>query len=154
MNAFTPKGDFWSGLALGALGIYIMVEAWGWTYLGEDGPGPGFFPRWYGAVMLVFSLLLVAGTVLKSDRSAPRRPVQWRELGRALTCWTALVVSVAILKFVGFIISFALLTWFIIAVMFRRPQREALTYAVGGAVGFHALFSWALDLQLPVGSLF
>ena len=154
MNPFLRRGDFWSGLALAALGIYIMVEAWGWTYMGEDGPGPGFFPRWYGAVMVVFSLLLVAGTVLKSDPSAPHKPLKWRELGRALSCWGALAVSIAIFKFVGFMISFALLTWFIIAVMFRRPQPEALAYAIGGAVGFYALFSGALSLQLPAGSLF
>ena len=154
MNAFIRKGDFWSGLALAALAIYIMVQAWGWTYLAEDGPGPGFFPRWYGAVMLVFSLLLVAGAALRTDPEPMRTPPQWRELGRALACWSALAISVAILKYVGFMIAFALLTWFIIAVMFRRPQREALAYAIGGAVGFHALFSWALDLQLPLGSLF
>jgi hypothetical protein len=51
-------------------------------------------------------------------------------------------------------IAFGLLTWFIIAVMFRRPQRIALAYAVGGAVGFYALFTWGLELQLPVGTLF
>ena len=63
-------------------------------------------------------------------------------------------MCVAIIKFVGFMIAFGLLAWFIIAVMFRRPQKEALGYAIGGAVGFYVLFSWALELQLPVGTLF
>jgi len=46
------------------------------------------------------------------------------------------------------------LTWFIIAIMFKRPHKEALAYAIGGALGFYALFSLGLDLQLPVGTVF
>ncbi len=154
MNAFIRKGDFWSGLALAGLGIYIMSQAWGWNYMGEDGPGAGFFPRWYGGIMLVVSLFLVAGAVLKTDPKATQKPFQWRELSRAMACWIALAICVAILKYVGFMMAFGLLTWFIIAIMFRRSQREALAYAVGGAVSFYALFSWGLELQLPVGTLF
>ena len=48
--------DFWSGLALAALGAYIVVQARGWDYLTEDGPGPGFFPLWYGIGILACSL--------------------------------------------------------------------------------------------------
>jgi putative tricarboxylic transport membrane protein len=154
MNTFLRKGDFWSGLALAALGIYIMSQAWGWTYLAEDGPGAGFFPRWYGAIMLVVSLFLVAATVLEKGPKAVPKPLQWAELRRAMACWAALALCVALLKYAGFMLAFGLLTWFIIAIMFRRSQREALAYAIGGAVGFYALFSWGLDLQLPVGTLF
>lgn len=154
MNAFTRKGDFWSGMALAALGIYILVQAWGWPYMSEEGPGPGFFPVWYGAIMLVLSLALVAGAVLKQDPKARKKALQWREMRRAMTCWLALALCVALLKYVGFIIAFSLLTWFIVAVMFRRPQLEALGLALGGSVGFYALFTWGLDLQLPSGMLF
>lgn len=153
MNAFTRKGDFWSGLALAALGVYIVSQAWGWSYMAEEGPGAGFFPLWYGALMLVLSLLLVAGAVLKHAPHAKPEPFRWSDMRRAMTCWLALAICVAILKYVGFIIAFGLLTWFIVAIMFRRPQREALSIAIGGAVGFYALFTWGLDLQLPAGML-
>ena len=154
MNSFTRKGDFWAGLALAGLGIFIVMQAWGWNYMTEEGPGPGFFPLWYGAVMVVLSLLLTAGTVLKHDPKGKHKVMRWDEMRRAMTCWAALAVCVAIIKFVGFMIAFGLLTWFIVAIMFRRSQKEALAYAVGGAVGFYVLFSWALELQLPVGTLF
>ena len=154
MNAWARKGDFWAGLVLAGLGFYIVSQAWGWTYMGEDGPGPGFFPMWYGVAMALLSLLLVAGTVLKQDGGARGKTLRWGELRRALTCWLALAVCVALLKPIGFVLAFALLTWFIIAVMFSRPQKEALAYAIGGSVGFYALFSWGLQLPLPLGSLF
>ena len=152
MNSFTRKGDFWAGLALAALGVFIVTQAWSWEYMTEEGPGAGFFPLWYGTFMVVLSLLLVAGTVLKDGVKA--KEIHWDQMRRAMTCWIAFSVCVGIIKYVGFMISFGLLTWFIIAIMFRRPQRAALGYALGGAVGFYALFSWALELQLPVGTLF
>jgi hypothetical protein len=55
---------------------------------------------------------------------------------------------------VGFTIAFALLTWFIIAVMARRPQREALVVAVAGSALFYGVFAWLLELNLPKGLLF
>jgi hypothetical protein len=33
MSAFIRRGDFWSGLALVALGAYIVREAWGWAIM-------------------------------------------------------------------------------------------------------------------------
>jgi putative tricarboxylic transport membrane protein len=152
MASFTKKGDFWAGLVMAALGTYVVTQAYFWDYMTEDGPGAGFFPLWYGAVMVVLSLLLVAGTVLKESVNA--KLVRWDEMRRAMLCWVAFSVCVGIIKFVGFMLAFGLLTWFIIAIMFGRPQRIALTYAVGGSVGFYALFTLALELQLPVGTLF
>ncbi len=154
MKAFTRSGDFWSGIALAALGAYIVGEAWRWGYMTEEGPGPGFFPLWYGSLMVVLSLALVASAVLKRPSAAARAAVRWNDLGRALLCWTAFVVSIALMPLLGFVVSFALLTWFIVAVMARKPQRIALPLAVGGAVFFYALFELGLDLALPHGILF
>ena len=152
MPGFARRGDFWSGLALAALGAWIVSEARGWTYMGEDGPGPAFFPLWYGGAMIVLSLTLVAGAVIQRGPAAA--PVRMGDLGRALTCWLAFVVAIALMKILGFAAAFGLLTWFVIAVMARRPQRVALPVAIGFALGFHALFTWALEVALPRGILF
>ena len=58
------------------------------------------------------------------------------------------------MKVVGFALAFALLAWFIVAVMARRPHWVALTVAIGGAAGFYALFEMALDVALPKGMFF
>ena len=154
MSAFIRKGDFWSGLALVALGAYIVRDAWRWEYLSVDGPGPGFFPIWYGGAMVVLSLLLVAGAVLKSDPAAKGKRVNRSELGRVLTCWAAFAACIALLNVLGFVVSFALMTWFIVAVLFRKSQRIAVGLAIGGALCFYALFSLALGVALPAGFLF
>ena len=133
--------DFRSGLALAALGAYIVVQARGWDYLTEDGPGPGFFPLWYGLGILACSAYLV---FFGKDS-----PADWRGAGRALVTWAALAVSVAVLKWVGFAISFAALTFFIVAVMYRRPTVIAALVALGVVAGFYLVFPLALGVALP-----
>ena len=150
---FARNGDFWSGLALALLGAYIVVQARGWTYMGEDGPGAGFFPLWYGGVMVLLSLSLVVCAALR--RPAEGSPaVRWNDVGRALACWAAFVACVVLMKLAGFVVAYAALTWFIVAVMARQPQGRAVALAIGGAVAFYLLFQVALDVSLPKGLLF
>ena len=151
MKPFLRSGDFWSGLALAALGAYILVQARAWAYMGEDGPGAGFFPMWYGGAMLVLSLALVAGSVL---RPSARSAVRWNDVGRALGCWAAFAACVALMPWAGFVISFALLAAFIVKVMCAERTRTAAVVAVGFAVAFYLLFEVALDVSLPKGALF
>lgn len=147
------KGDFYSGLALAALGAYIIGAAWQWTYMGEEGPGAGFFPLWYGVAMVVLSALLVAGAVLKGDANGGKG-MKWNELRRAMMCWAAFAVTIALLNVLGFTVSFALLAWFIVAVMYNQPKRIALGIAIGGALAFYLIFSVGLGMSLPTGLLF
>jgi putative tricarboxylic transport membrane protein len=141
----TAKADFWSGLALGGLGCYIIVEAWRWEYLGNDGPGPGFFPVWYGIAIAGLSLALVVSSL----RSADAETIDWSGAGRAFATWAALAVAVALFKVAGFLISFAALTFFVVGVMYRRPLWIAAVTAVLAAAAFYAVFPLALGVKLP-----
>ena len=145
------SGDLWSGIALAALGAYIVIQARQWEYLGPEGPGAGFFPLWYGIAILGLSALLIVSNL---RRGAVRgNAIDWARLGRALSTWLALAVSVALFKPLGFVISFALLTYFIVAVMYRRPLATAALVAVASAAGFYLVFDRALSVPLPVGVL-
>ena len=62
------NADLWSGLALAALGGYIIVQASGWEYLGSDGPGPGFFPLWYGIAMAALNSISLPDARSRSVR--------------------------------------------------------------------------------------
>ena len=145
------SGDLWSGIALAALGAYIVIQARQWEYLGPEGPGAGFFPLWYGIAILGLSVLLIVSNLRRG--AARGNAIDWTRLGRALTTWLALAVSVALFKPLGFVISFALLTCFIVAVMYRRPLATAALVAVASAAGFYLVFDRALSVPLPVGVL-
>ncbi len=143
--------DFWSGLALAGLGAYIIAEAAQWEYLGQDGPGPGFFPLWYGIAMVALSLGLVASSALRHPGADER--VDWGKASRAFAAWAALALSVAALELLGFLVAFAALVFFLVAVMYRRPLRVAATMAVASAAAFYVLFGLALGVPLPAGVL-
>src|SRR5262245_66636111 len=117
LGAFFKKGDVISGAVLAALGVYIITQARAWDYYTLDGPGPGFFPFWYGVAMVVLSLLLIVNAVRRG--AVTESTIDWPATGRALATWAAFALSVALMGWLGFIISFALLTFFIIAVIFR-----------------------------------
>lgn len=138
-------GDFWSGLALGGLGAYIIVQAARWEYLGSDGPGPGFFPLWYGIAIAALSLALV----ISSLRTKEFESVEWAGAWRAFATWAVFAACVGLIKVVGFFASFGALTFFIVAVMYRRPLRVAAAVTAAIAVAFYVVFPLALGVGLP-----
>jgi putative tricarboxylic transport membrane protein len=147
-----PYGDIISGGLLAGLGVFILTEARKWTYSAPDGPGPGFFPTWYGIAIIALSLALIVRSVLNP---APEEPQAAERLGivRSLSTWTAFALAAALLKPLGFLASFALLTFFIAAVVFRRPIIVAGTTALAAAAAFYVTFPLALNVALPTGIL-
>lgn len=145
------SGDIWSGSVLGALGVYVVAQSAQWEYLGPDGPGPGFFPLWYGMALAVLSLALVVAAV-KRRRWGERR-TRWREIGRALGAWSAFAAAAALLPVLGFMVSFALLTAFIVCVRYGRPVITGVAAGVLGAAAFYLVFPLGLEVVLPVGVL-
>ena len=83
LGAFLKKGDVISGAVLAALGVYIITQARAWDYYTLDGPGPGFFPFWYGVAMVVLSLLLVLNAARTGDDGESKAGVDWPSTGRA-----------------------------------------------------------------------
>lgn len=139
-----------SGAVLTGLGVYIILEARHWDYLAPDGPGPGFFPMWYGIALVVLSLVVVAGAVSRRA-DALAHPVSWTEVRRALLVWAVLTASIALIKVLGFLTSFALLTMFIACVMYRRSIVYGAAAGIGAALAFYLIFPLALNVALPVG---
>lgn len=147
------KGDVVSGAVLAALGVYIISEARQWAYMTAEGPGPGFFPMWYGIALAVLSLLLIVQAALRQPSVHDAGRTDWGGIGRALLVWLAFAASTALLKVLGFFIAMALLTLFIIAVMYGKPLKVAVPAALGVAAGFWAVFPLALGVELPAGPL-
>jgi putative tricarboxylic transport membrane protein len=145
------KGDAVSGVVLAALGAYIVSEAWRWDYSNIDGPGPGFFPLWYGMVMVVLSLALVVRSVMRPWTA--EKAVDWHGVGRALSVWAVFTASIVLMKWLGFLMAFGLLILFVVAMMYGRPLKVAVAVAAGNMVVFYLLFTLALQLNLPVGPL-
>jgi hypothetical protein len=74
---------------------------------------------------------------------------EWAGAGRAFATWAVFAACVALLEVVGFFVSLAALTFFIVAVMYRRPLRVAATATAAIAVSFYLVFPLALGVALP-----
>lgn len=144
------NGEAISGAVLAALGAYIFLQSRAWDYYTADGPGPGFFPTWYGVAMVVLSLALIVSAVRKGGDG---RAIDWHATGRALGTWAAFAVAVALMGTLGFVVSFALLTFCIVTFVFRRSLLTAGITAVVAALAFHVVFPVILEVQLPTGLL-
>jgi putative tricarboxylic transport membrane protein len=142
------NGDLLAGLSLVGMGIFIIQRSLQLDYVNEYGPGPGFLPLWIGIGFVALAFSLVVTTVL---RTASPEEGEWNKVGRALAAWGGLIVATALLNRLGFILSFTILTLFLVFVLDRRPLLASLAVAVGSAFGFYLIFSVALRVSLPVG---
>jgi hypothetical protein len=77
--------------------------------------------------------------------------LDWRATGRGVATWCAFVAAAALLTTLGFVLSFALLTFVIVAFIFRRPLGKAALTAVLAAGAFYLTFPFALGVALPIG---
>jgi hypothetical protein len=100
--------------------------------------------------MVVLSLLLIVNSA-RADSDGESKGVDWPGTGRAMTVWLAFALSVGLMDFLGFLISFALLAFFLVAVIFRRPVITAAVVAVTSALAFHLIFPVLLSVSLPIG---
>jgi putative tricarboxylic transport membrane protein len=146
------NGDVISGAVLAALGAYIVLQAHAWNYYSPDGPGPGFFPTWYGLLMVALALLLVVRTLLRAEPAKAKKTDQSGTV-LALSTWVAFAASVALMGYLGFLLSFALFTFFLVTVVFRRSLATAGATAICIAVAFYVTFAVVLGVQLPTGLL-
>jgi putative tricarboxylic transport membrane protein len=142
------RADTIAGIVLIGLGIFVVLEALKLDYASEYGPGPGFLPLWLGIGFLALASPLVVTSVA---RPSEEKKNLWRGAQRAIISWAGLVVSVALLKSVGFVLSFTLLAVFLVWVVDRRSPFTGLTVAVSSAFTFYLIFSVALGLPLPRG---
>jgi putative tricarboxylic transport membrane protein len=145
-------GDAIAGGLVGALGVYVVLTASGWTLLDVDGPGPGFFPLIYGIGMVVGSLALAVGGLRRRPAPEPQR-ADSAGTYRALGLWAAFVLMVVLMEFVGFAVAFGLVIVFFCRAIFHRSPAFTLASAVLAPIGFHLVFSTLLGVHLPVGRL-
>jgi putative tricarboxylic transport membrane protein len=143
------NGDVVSGAFLAALGLYIVAQAYSWNYYNPDGPGPGFFPTWYGLLMIGLALALIIGTARKPKLQ--ESPKNRDGSKRALITWLAFAACIATMGVLGFRLSFTLFTFFLVAFVFQRTLVAAALTSVGATAAFYIVFPVLLGVQLPIG---
>lgn len=155
---YMNRNNVVAGLLLVALGVFVVQQSLQWQILGSNGPGVGFFPLAYGALIVVLALVLTAKS-LWAQREQTRQAKQKltsdmqepANVFAALTVWLAFAVSVALMKFIGFYISLGLLVMFMTRVIFSRGSRFVCLSGLLVPTVFFLVFGLSLKVQLPIG---
>lgn len=143
------KGNLIAGAVVAAFGLYVIWVAAKMPYVSDVGPGHGFFPLWLGIGLVLFASALMLSSFTSAGTDAKNRTKSWQSLIRPLGGWLAVMAAIALLGRIGFVLSFVILTLFLVVVLDRRPILLALGVAVGLALAFHVIFVIALDVSLP-----
>jgi putative tricarboxylic transport membrane protein len=147
------KSELITAFLLIALGVYVAWEAWEWPYMTKDGPGPGFFPLWIGALLIALSVLLIALQVADAGAGRPVERTKWAGTRYVLIGWAALMAAAGLLEPAGFVVSYTLLCAFLIRVVFQQSWFATLAVSLVSAGAFWYLFVQVLKLRLPAGPL-
>jgi putative tricarboxylic transport membrane protein len=145
------KDELVAGILLTGFGTLVIYEARDLPYVSEFGPGPGFFPLWIGIGIVLCSLSIICLYFWRGAGDEETAKISTRGMPRALSAWLMFFVAIAFLPLIGFALSVALLTAFLIVILDGRSFWIAFGVALGLAVSFHLLFTVALGVSLPAG---
>jgi putative tricarboxylic transport membrane protein len=151
MRVARDMAELVSSVLIAAFGAYVTYAAARLEYASEFGPGPGFFPFWLGIGIFSLGAALAVRAALGAPRAAEGVRGRSAGLGRAAVASLAFLLAIALVPGLGFTMSFALLSAFLIFFMERRSLLFSLAASAGLALGFHLLFVRALGLGLPPG---
>jgi len=133
-------------LALGATTVYESSQL---PFGTINSPGPGFFPWWTSAliVLLALGLMIQAPTGSSMAREGPGRIAKVALLLVVLSAYTFLLDSL------GYLICTFLLVLFMLRALDPQRWTVALGMAVITAVGSYVVFAVWLSVPLPRGPL-
>ncbi|NYS62480.1 MULTISPECIES: tripartite tricarboxylate transporter TctB family protein [Vreelandella] len=133
--------------------MIVLAVAYGWgatqfpePFGGAEAVGPDTFPKLLAVVLIISSLYMIV-------RPDPDHAWPWSRTGiELIIAVVVLILYAMLLQPLGFIISTTLAVGTLCWRMGSRPANAYITGAVSGVVVYF-LFSFALDLALPLGLL-
>lgn len=153
MTLRLKDGNVLAGIGLVCLSAYILFTASRWTLFNAEGPGPGFFPVLYGLLMLACALVLIYQRMSAPAGAAARPATEQDRSGftAALMSWIAIIASIPLMYYLGFVVGFGLAMLFMVKVVFGRSWLTSLVTAAAVVIGLHIVFPVLLGAALPVG---
>lgn len=140
--------DFWSGVLFIVTGLAFAWGATSYTFGSSVQPGPGYFPVGLGLLLALIGACVIFGSLkIKTEDGEPIGSWGWRPL--ILITASVAVFGVA-LQPLGLLIALPLLVVVSAWASDEFRWKEATASAVILTFGCWAVFSWALNLQLPL----
>ncbi len=154
----TTGGRDIGGMVTAALFILLAVVAlWDTTTMADA--DSYVFPRTVAIAMIVFSLMLIAWNLVRPASGSGEPGLPGASTPRRVGLVAAMLVSTALMPWVGFLVSafVAFVSIMLIAMYDPWTPYRKLVYplvCVAFVVGFYFLFAKLLLVPLPVGTVF
>lgn len=136
-----------AGVALIAVGLYVLWESRSLPLGTLHNPGPAYMP-----VVLALLLMLFGALTAATGGAAPRlASVAWSEWRHALLILFVCAFTALALERLGWRVTIAIALAFLLAVVERKRVLVAAVFALGLALGTFYLFDTLLRVPLPRG---
>ena len=135
-----------------ALSAVLVAGTWDLPYWSDFAPGPAFAAIWTAAAASVLALMLL----LKERRTPSAEPADWPDRPawmRVVMTTAALCMTLVLAPTLGFPVTVALLTFFVLTVVERRRLVPSLVVTALTAALIHGVFVAWLNVALPKGIL-
>jgi len=140
-------------IVLAAFSLYLMAMAAelpiGW--IPKSGPGPGAFPFWLGAGMLVCCVWIIARWVLRTSPPSRSEEPYWDDRGLRLFVIGALplAIMIGLIHVVGVYVSLPLYLAFYLRYIGAHSWRLTALLSLITPVATFLFFEIALKIELP-----
>lgn len=145
----TPS-EFIAGLILFFFGLLLIRESRRLPLGGIHAPGPGFFPFYLGCLVVILSLILLAGLLI--GRVEVTRG-QWKGLLWQKVVFASMVLFAysLTLESIGYLAGTFLLFGILLRLIEKKNILMVLGLSVFISLGTYLLFKYWLFIQLPGG---
>ena len=144
------RADQLTGIVMLVFSLAVMEGSRRMPPSGTFGPGAGFLPFWLGVAMAILSIILLVNATRQPIQASDRSPFpKGRAVVTSLEAAVALAAFILLLETLGFLVSIALLTAFLLRVVEREGWLTTATVAVANSAGLYVIFQMLLGVSLP-----
>jgi putative tricarboxylic transport membrane protein len=144
------RADQITGVVMLVFSLAVMEGSRRMPPSGTFGPGAGFLPFWLGVAMAALSIILLVNAIREPALAGGRSPFPtgWKLLP-ILETIGGLAGFILLLETLGFLLSIAVLTAFLLRVVEREGWGTTLLVAAGNAGALYIIFKVLLGVSLP-----
>jgi amino acid transporter len=144
--------SLYAGILLTMLGVITIMEANTYPIGNLSHMGPGFFPAALGIILALLGVLVgVVGDSEQDGEETPEIKKSLRTRARGMLCIVAGMLAFMVLGQYGGLVPATFALVFIASMGdTEHSLKTALILALGTTIVGTLIFSWALQLQLPM----
>lgn len=144
------KNDIVTGFVLLVIGVAIFIGSMSYHWGSMQEPGPGFLPRLASAILILLSLLIIIGSLMKRGKVSAHNFFPTRDAPKR--------VAIAVGAFFAFRLSFPILglvpTNFVFFLLITRflghhSWRTSFLFSLLTTTSAYLLFQVWLNIQMP-----